>query len=301
MYLLIDGSNLAFRANYVSNLTVHGKKVSAIYGSLRMLRGLAHEYYPVEQTVICWDFKGSEARRKIYPDYKQNRRTTDEKQAEYEQVLWQIDKLRKVLRLLAVPQLRVRGVEADDLLADLSAYLASKGKRVVVVSSDRDLFQLVGKDVRLSHPATGKTYTPKLLTKTLGYPYERFLYARCMEGDSSDNIPGIRGIGPKKAAFVMNEHRNVADIIKFREEIAAEIRAPALLDANAPEILTRNVRLMKLGLLLTEKQRAKAAKQFREQQSLRVNRKRLRAIFKAYRFSSLLADFGSFVTSLSSR
>jgi DNA polymerase-1 len=203
MILLVDLNNMAYRALHVHHLSHKGIDTSVEYGTLRMLAGLIHKYKP-ESVVACFDGGTPAYRKALLPCYKANRKKDKDDTRDWEDVFRQINTLADhVLPMHGVLVLRRRYIEADDLLywcAVLSDDLP------IVVTADKDLLQACSiPDTRVLNPMTGKLYDSKGFQREFGFPAVHFVHFKVMLGDGSDNVPGVKGIGPVAATKVIHE------------------------------------------------------------------------------------------------
>ena len=200
--LLIDGNNMAYRARHSCSLSHNGKDTSVLYGMIKMLASLITKRNP-DHVIVAWDIGVPLYRRELIPAYKANRRYDDD--LERAGFIDQMNELYSTLGDFGVLQLRRRGIEADDFLHHASAML--KGQSIIV-SSDNDLMQSVSDNVSVLKPAnTGKAETLVTMDNfetITGVPVKRYVLYKVLQGDSSDNIPGCRGIGPKYASVATN-------------------------------------------------------------------------------------------------
>jgi 5'-3' exonuclease len=197
---MVDGNNLAFRnwsAVFLTNS--RHENVGAIYGSLTSIRTLVKKYRP-GRIVVCWDHGESQWRKKMYPEYKQKR----EELKGWEDYVKQKDLLMEVLNYLPVVQIRVKGVEADDLVGILT-YAMTGRDQIGLVSSDKDFYQLLDSSVFLIRKTKNgyEEYAWQEFVDEFGLLPTDWLDMKAMMGDPGDNIPGVRGIGEKKAAGLL--------------------------------------------------------------------------------------------------
>lgn len=205
--LIVDAMNLAFRWKHSGDTDFHGSFISTVSSLAKS--------YQCGQVIICADMKGSSYRREIYPEYKANRKelaanqTPEEKEAidrffrDYEKCLEEADKKYLVLRY--------PGVEADDLAAFIvknrADYLIDK---IWLISSDRDWDLLISENVSRFSTVTRKEIT--LDTWDYEVSPEDYVSYKCLIGDKGDNVPGIPGIGPKRAAALIQQYGSALDI-----------------------------------------------------------------------------------------
>lgn len=194
MMLLVDGNNMCFRALHTMHLSYKGKNTSVTYGMMSMLLSLLKEHKP-SSVVVCFDGGTPPYRRRLLPEYKQNRKRSEE--IDWEDAYRQIDELCYItLPMHGVLTLRKHLCEADDLMAQ-AAQMALDD--VLLVTADDDLMQCVTKTVSFYHPTRQKIYT----WDTLEIQAADIVLYKTLCGDSSDNVPGIPGVGVKTAEKVV--------------------------------------------------------------------------------------------------
>lgn len=202
--LIIDGNNLGMRAFGQVPLEFNGKRTETILIGLNMIRQYIAEFSP-DAVVVCWD-GGHDARRKaLYPDYKKKKPLTEDERKALDSFFDQIRSLRDTIKKLGIYQWQLRGREADDVIFNLLEKTTVNSLGCIVVSTDEDMFQL------LSWFPFVKIYSPikKLMVDDAAFeekfkmPTTQFLLYKAMVGDKSDNLPGVRGVGPAKAAKIL--------------------------------------------------------------------------------------------------
>jgi DNA polymerase-1 len=207
--LLIDGNNMAYRAKYTFNLSHKGVDVSVIYGVLRMINSLANKFEP-SSIIVCWDGGIPEFRRQALPEYKANRHRDDDP-LEYEDFLRQIQSLEMyTLPLLGVISARKDGAEADDLIYHASRIISGD---IIIVTSDKDLLQAINMRTKVYSPNKDIVYTEEIVMDEFGISVEDYVHWRAIQGDSSDNISGVKGIGEKTATKLFNEFGSLTGIV----------------------------------------------------------------------------------------
>jgi len=206
--LIIDGLNLFLRnfavLNYVNQDGVH---VGGLGGFLRSLGFLITQNKPTS-VYIVFDGVGSTINRKnLLPEYKSGRNLSrmtnhsafDDLDEEQDSKINQISRLIHYLRCLPVNLISLDKVEADDIIAHLSNYMATKyNSKCVIVSADKDFLQLVNKNITVYSPIVKEYYTPETVKEKFGLPAKNFILYKTLMGDNSDKIPGLKGLGPKK-------------------------------------------------------------------------------------------------------
>jgi DNA polymerase-1 len=200
--LLVDAYNLFIRNFCANPLMADGQHVGAVVGFLQSLNSLISTHCPKE-CVVVWEGGGSSRRRAIYPDYKSRRRPVklnrfheNEIPDTVENQNWQIKLLIHVMRNLPIRQVYVSDCEADDVIGYLSKYSYSKSN-VVIVSSDHDYLQLVDDRVTVWSPTLKAIVTKESVKERMGVWPQNLVTARCFCGDSSDSLPGVKGLGLK--------------------------------------------------------------------------------------------------------
>lgn len=234
--LIIDGMNLFVRYFAVNETTdANGNCVGGALGFLKALNGIIETWSP-SKVFIAWERGGGSARRKrIFPDYKANRAKSqvfdtlkedtgrlhmmDEENRTYQQLL-----LVTLLKNTPVCQLFLKDIEADDIIAYVASQKFAKDNCLkVIVSSDKDYYQLLENDTIIVYdPATRSTFKREDVLKKYGIQARNFCVARCFVGDTSDNIPGVEGIGLKTLAKrfpILAEDRDV-----FLDEVIDETK-----------------------------------------------------------------------------
>ena len=207
--LIIDGLNTFLRSfSMINHLNSDGHHIGGLTGFLKSIGYAIRMSDPTKVVVIFDGIGGSNARRNLYPEYKANRNSSritnhnifSSKDEESESINNQISRLIQYLQCLPVTVISIDGLEADDIIG----YLANKFQaheetaRVTIMSADKDFLQLVSNKVHCYSPTKKKIYTPKDVLEEFGVSSSNFLNYKILMGDTSDNIPGITGLGPKK-------------------------------------------------------------------------------------------------------
>src|SRR5688500_583172 len=199
---IVDGHGYIFRAHYglmnisrgerkeVRLSTAEGMPTGALYVFTRMLMRLEEDNAPKRMAVVFDDKSGTKTfRADLYAEYKATRK------APPEELQVQFDYFSKIVEAMGWPVLSVPGVEADDVIATLVEQARAKGWEVVIYSADKDIMQMVGEGVSMIDALRQKTYTRDEVIKKMGVPPEKIPDFLALVGDTSDNIPGIRGVG----------------------------------------------------------------------------------------------------------
>ena len=221
-FVLIDGNSIMNRAFYGimgSRMltTKDGKYTNAVYGFLAILFKLLEDIEP-EYIVVAFDLKAPTARHKMYEGYKANRHGMPDELAE------QMPIIKEVLRAMNIDIIEMEGYEADDILGTLSVYGEKNGLDVTILSGDRDTFQLATDKVtiRIPHTKAGKTetdeYNREKIVEKFGLQPKQLIEVKGLQGDTSDNIPGVPGVGEKTALKLVQEYGSIENLYKKVEE-----------------------------------------------------------------------------------
>jgi len=204
--LIVDGLNLYLRVFAVNGaLNDNGVPVGGLTGFLRSLAYAIREVNPTRVIIVYDGAGGSQRRRKIHPEYKSNRKpgkritrwdafknATEEK----ESMKIQFSRLLEYLDFLPINVISIDRIEADDTIAYIAHTLLDK--EVTIMSADQDFLQLVNDRITVWSPTKKKFYTPRMVEADYGIPAHNFLMYKVLMGDKSDNIEGVKGLGPKK-------------------------------------------------------------------------------------------------------
>lgn len=204
---LVDGSAYIYRAYHALTPlhNSHGLPTHAVYGFTTILRRILRERQP-EYLAVAFDTKGPVFRHRIYRDYKANRPPMPDDLAA------QIPYVRRIVRSYNILALEHDDQEADDMIASVIRRLAGGESKVVIVSGDKDLLQLVSDNVSLWDPMNDRTMDPEAVRKKYGLEPWQLLDFFALTGDSSDNIPGVPGVGPKTAEKLIREYGTLENL-----------------------------------------------------------------------------------------
>ena len=245
--LIIDGHSMAFRAFYAlppdNFVTATGQHTNAVYGFVSMLTRLLETEKPTH-IAVAFDVSRHSFRTEEYPEYKGTRDATPE------EFKGQVELIREVLDAMGIVSLSREGFEADDILATLAYRAGNDGATVLVVSGDRDSFQTVTDNVTVLYPGTGpgdlRRMTPQAVEEKYGVPPHRYPEIAAIVGETSDNLPGVPGVGPKTAAQWINKYDGLDNLLARADEIGGK-RGAAL-----REHMDDVVRNRRLNRLLTD-------------------------------------------------
>ena len=221
--LIIDGHSMAFRAFYAlppdNFVTATGQHTNAVYGFVSMLTRLLETERPTH-IAVAFDVSRHSFRTEEYPEYKGTRDATPE------EFKGQVELIREVLDAMGIVSLSREGFEADDILATLAYRAGHEGSTVLVVSGDRDSFQTVTDNVTVLYPGTGpgdlRRMTPEAVEAKYGVPPHRYPEIAAIVGETSDNLPGVPGVGPKTAAQWINKFDGLDNLLARAEEIGGK-------------------------------------------------------------------------------
>jgi len=237
--ILIDGSAYIFRAYYglPPMNRPDGIPINAVFGFTNMLVKLIEDYRE-DKMIVVFDAARENFRNAIFKDYKSNRGETPE------ELIPQFEIIRECVDAFNIPQIEIEGFEADDIIASY-CQLAEKQKiETIIVSSDKDLMQLVNKNVTMLDPMKNKSIGIDQVIEKFGLPPEKVIQIQALTGDKVDNIPGAPGIGPKTALQLIKEFGSVQSLIKNTIKIPQEKRRNIILN-NKDDILI-SLELVKL-------------------------------------------------------
>jgi len=212
--VLVDGHHLAFRNYFALKeaglTTSRGEPVHAVYGFARTLLKLLRE--DGECVIVVFDAPGPSFRHEEYAEYKAGRSETPE------DFHPQLELIKQFVDLLGLVRLEEPGVEADDVIGTLAKKAEREGYEVAILTSDRDAYQLLSEKVTVLTPE-GKTIGPDDLRQKYGVGPEQWVDYRALTGDSSDNIPGVRGVGPKTASKLLQQWPSLDTIYQHLDEV----------------------------------------------------------------------------------
>ena len=260
-------------------ITPNRERVEGVYGFLKSLHSYLEQFQP-DVVLCCWDSGRPLFRLSLFSDYKSNRKksreeASDKERREFEKVINQVKVLRDLLPLLGVKQVSINNVEADDLLA--VATRALNGRKIII-SGDRDLFQLVGPGVRVYNPNHKFLYDHLNFKPKTGLTPEEWYTMRVLSGDSSDGIPPIRrGIGEVTAKKIINREKS----IELTEEMRIQFEV--------------NKKLMQLQHV-NDEEKLKKEVLHRAKEKLPLNPAQVKRFFMQRAFVSLLAEFPSWIS-----
>ena len=212
---LIDGSSILFRAFFaIRNLSTRdGRPTNAIFGTLKMVEKLLRERDPSHIAVV-FDLPAPTFRHEAFKAYKANRPDTPP------DLVAQIGPVKEILRAMGLPVVELAGYEADDCIATLAKKARGEGMEVVIVTADKDLFQLVRPGVRVLHTKKEEVFLDeKGVEEVFGVPPARVVDVLALWGDPTDNIPGVPGIGEKGAKELVRQYGDLESVLAHASEV----------------------------------------------------------------------------------
>ena len=277
--LIIDGHSLAFRAFYALNpanfRTPDGQHTNAVHGFISMLLNLLEGEKPTH-LAVAFDISGPSFRAVEYPEYKGNRGETPE------EFIGQTELLEEAMQAMNIRTLTKKDYEADDILASMADQASDAGYRVLVVSGDRDTFQLIGDNTTILYPVKGVMNLARMnddaVLEKYGIHAKQYPDLAALVGETSDNLPGIPGVGPKTAAKWLQAYGDLETVLSNADEIPGKV-GESLREHSGLAVRNRRlnhlVRDLDLGL---------------ELESLRltsVDENKVRAVFSKMHFKTL--------------
>ena len=247
-FYLIDGSGYIFRAYYaLPPLTrkSDGMPTGAVSGFCNMLFKLLEDSKSEDNKerpthfAVIFDSARKNFRNEIYSDYKGNRSDAPE------DLIPQFEYIRKSVEAFNLPSIELINYEADDLIATYCEQIIKLGAKVTIISSDKDLMQLYKNNIRIYDPMKNKFISEEDINKKFGVKAEKVIDVQALAGDSSDNVPGVPGIGVKTAAELINEFGNLENLLKKSEKIKQNKRRESLIENKEKAIISKKLVTLK--------------------------------------------------------
>ena len=279
--VLVDGSSFLFRAYHAIGgqgglSTRDGQPTHAVFGVVGMLRSLVREYQP-EHIAMVMDAKGKTFRHEMYPQYKANRPPMPD------DLRMQLAYLLEIIPAMGLPLVSVPGIEADDVIGTLATRAVEEGYRVKIISSDKDLTQLVNDRVVMVDTMKNTTLGPDGVMAKFGVPPGRIIDFLALTGDTSDNVPGIPKVGPKTAAKWLAEFGSLDELVARADEVKGKVG----------EALRDNLDILPLSrALVTVKCDARLDVSLHELTPGEPDKQNLRRLYGALEFRSWLEELG---------
>ncbi|MEQ8604963.1 MAG: DNA polymerase I [Marivibrio sp.] len=277
---LIDGSGFIFRAFFAlpPMNRADGTPTNAVFGFAQMVLKLIEET-DADYVAVIFDAARENFRNEIYPDYKGHRPDAPE------ELIPQFALIREATEAFNCPSIEMEGYEADDLIATYAKQARAKGAEVTIVSSDKDLMQLVQPGVSMWDPMKNRTIGEAEVMEKFGVGPDKVVDVQALAGDSTDNVPGVPGVGVKTAAQLIEEWGDLETLLANAESIKQPKRRQALIDNAEMARISRQLVLLKddvdLSIPLTQLKRRE------------IDKERLLAFLKENEFKRLIARFES--------
>ena len=288
-FYLVDGSGYIFRAYYALpplSRKSDGLPTGAVSGFCTMLFKLLEDVRSDDSKnkpthfAVIFDSARKNFRNEIYSDYKANRAEAPEDLAP------QFEYIRKSVEAFNLPSIELLNYEADDLIATYAKKITEAGAKVTVISSDKDLMQLVSKKVRLFDPMKSKIIGEKEVIEKFGVKPEQVIDVQSLAGDSSDNVPGVPGIGIKTASELINKYKTLENLLNKASEIPQNKRRETLLSNKDKAMISKQLVTLKNNVPLKNEAADFIIKD--------INRDKLYDFLRKMEFNRLLSQAISF-------
>ncbi len=275
---IIDGSNNLYRAYYaIRNLTNSaGFATNAVYGFTQMLRKLLKDHKP-DNIAVAFDEGQETARSAQFEDYKKDRKPMPD------DLSVQIPYLYEVLEGFRIPIIRSSEWEADDFIGSLACSARDRGYQVVIATSDKDFFQLVGDGISFYHTGREVMYDAKSVEEVFGLPPEKVVDVMAIWGDAIDNIPGVPGIGEKGAKALIQQFGSLDGVYEHLDQIKRASQRKSLEENRDRAFLSRDLAKIKCDLDL--------AMDFNSLTLDEPDRAKLHDVFSRLEFASLMQEY----------
>lgn len=246
--IIVDISSFIFRAFFAirSMNTPEGIPVNAVYGVLSMLMKLLHGHTPTH-VVLARDLKGGSFRNELYPAYKANRG------APPDDLIPQFGLIETLIEKMQIPSKSVENYEADDLIGAYAVQFKDQFDEILIASGDKDLMQFVGGNIKMIDTMKDKIYDRDEVYKKMGVYPEQIVDYLSLIGDTSDNIPGVKGIGAKGAANLLAEYKTLENIIENLEKLTNKRAKTALENNLDAAYLSKSLTTIKTDIELDHK------------------------------------------------
>ena len=274
--ILVDGSSYVYRAYHALPplTTSTGQPTGAVRGVVTMVMRILQDH-PNAPVGMVFDAKGDTFRHEMYEDYKANRAAMPD------DLIPQIEPIHEVIKALGIKIFVVDGVEADDVIGTLAAQAEQKGISTIISTGDKDLAQLVTKNIKLVNTMKNEVLDIKGVEKKFGVKPEQIVDYLALVGDTSDNIPGVEKVGPKTAVNWLTEHNDIDTIIEKADEFKGKVG----------EYLRSGIDQLKLSRQLTEiKKDVKLDFGIEDLAVGERDEKRLHELFTELEFKTLLKE-----------
>ena len=275
---IIDGSNNVYRSYYAIRYLTNsaGFSTNAVYGFVNTLKKLLKDHNP-DCIAVAFDEGRETARTNQFADYKKDRKPMPD------DLVVQVPLVYEVLEGFRIPVIRSTEWEADDFIGSLAFKARERGYDVVIATSDKDFFQLVGDGIRLYHTGREVLYDAKGVEEAFGLPPDKVLDVMAIWGDAIDNIPGVPGIGEKGAKGLIQQFGSLDGVYENLEQIKKATQRKALEDNKEKAYLSKDLARIKCDLELDV--------DFETLKRTEPDRPKLHEIFSKLEFASLMQEF----------
>ena len=277
---LIDGSSYIFRAyfgirQFLSTST--GFPTNALYGFINMLQKVVKDEKP-DYLAVAFDSKEKTFRHKIYADYKANREAPPEDLAK------QFPFFEPLVQAYNIHGVKVPGYEADDIIGTLAKMAAAEGFQVVIVSGDKDMMQLISPGIRMLDTMKNKWFGEEDVKEKFGVSPDKVIEVMGLMGDSSDHIPGVKGVGPKTASELISKFGSIHDLYDRIDEVDKAKLKEKLVKDKDMALLSRQLVTINTDMELETK--------LQDLKCQAPDNTKLKDLFSEFEFSSLLGELG---------
>lgn len=282
--LLVDGHSILNRAYYgLPPLTSpDGTPIGAVYGFLNILLRFVKEENPA-YLAVAFDLSTPTFRHKMYSEYKGTRKSMDD------DLRVQVPIIKEVLKAMDIVIITKEGYEADDIIGTIAKKNASKELEVTILSGDKDLLQLADSHISMKTPKTSKGvttvthYTPEKISEEFGVTPDEFVLYKAIVGDTSDNIPGVKGVGPKTAAPIVSKYQTLENVIEHIDELGSP---------SVKKKMQEGIEDMRLSFMLAQiDTEAPVEFDLKDAEIRNFYNANSYDIFKKYNFKNMLASF----------
>jgi len=277
---LIDGSSYIFRAYFGIRQflsTSKGFPTNALYGFINMLQKVVKDEKP-DYLAVAFDSKEKTFRHEMYADYKANRSAPPEDLAK------QFPYFEPLVQAYNIHGVRVPGYEADDIIGTLATKAAKEGFKVVIVSGDKDMMQLISPDIRMLDTMKNQWFGVEEVEEKFGVTPDRVIDVMGLMGDSSDHIPGVKGVGPKTASELIRKFGSIQELYERIEEVDKVKLREKLVQDKEMALLSRQ--------LVTINTSVKLEGGIENLKFKSPDNAELKKLFSEFEFSSLLGELG---------
>ena len=276
-FFIIDGHSQLYQAYYaISGLTTpSGQPINAVYGFTRMLRKILKEDRPCYMA-IAFDSKGPTFRHKEYEKYKEHRKPTPD------DLITQIPLIFDVINAYNIPLFAIQGFEADDIIGTISTKVSKENIECTIITTDKDMDQLVDKYIKIFNPRKKQIRDIDRIRKEMGIEPKSFIDVLALSGDSSDNIPGVPGIGIKTALDLIREWKTLENVLSNTDKIKGKKRQENLVQFAESARLSMRLATIDIEVPLDFS--------IEECRLTVFNNTKLNELFTEYGFNSFLAE-----------